>query len=104
MYAAIAKNGEPINGIKAGCRRPRRLCRSSLDDDNYDRERLRHDSATALRAFVISRANTLSSPNRARADGRVTNERVERVSDREGREELARLSQKGGLTHPLDAT
>lgn len=56
MYAAIAKNSVPINGIKAGSLASSSLSsRLGADDDN--RERSRHesyvDSTTALRAFVI---------------------------------------------------
>jgi len=43
MYAAIAKNGEPINGIKAGS--PASLSLSlRLEEDDDNRERSRHES------------------------------------------------------------
>lgn len=49
MYAAIVKNGEPINGIKAGSLASLSLSLrlDGVDDDN--RERSRHESSIPRR-------------------------------------------------------
>lgn len=86
MYAAIAKNGEPINGIKAGSLghrclyldiTTRRRERDGDDDDDGDNRvatQITHFTTT-LKAFAISDAREhVSSPNRARASGRVTSD------------------------------
>lgn len=68
MYAAIAKNGESINGIKAGS--PASLSLSfSLDIATRSA-----DFTTALRAFAISRSDALPLPNRARASEQASHE------------------------------
>lgn len=83
MYAAIAKNGEPINGIKAGIlwdivvsvSISRRDDDEGDDDDDNRVATQITDFTTTLKAFAISGAREhVSSPNRARANERVTNE------------------------------
>lgn len=80
MYAAIAKNGEPINGIKAGILGHASVSQVSIsqrDDDDEDRVATQINNFTMmLKAFAISGVHQhVSSPNRARANGheRVAN-------------------------------
>ncbi|XP_019887839.1 uncharacterized protein LOC109611098 [Ooceraea biroi] len=114
MYAAIAKNGEPINGIKAGIQASLSLClvliawRNEEDTttttttfatgSGCDMNRRFHDGAKSFRN--LARRQSPSSNRARRASGRVTNDSgTSRGSNAD--EESSELAERNITSHEM---